>query len=117
MILCSDFLMPPEALQKVMQGYAALNLRGAFVHILDPIEADFTLDGRVELLGCEGEIPMLLPNARATETAYKQRLEEHKVRLQRMAESAGWHYVRHVTGEQPYLPLLRIYQALTAGNK
>src|ERR1700761_7476536 len=86
MILCSDFLMPPEELEKLMHYYAALNLRGALIHILDPAEVDLPFEGRLELQGCESEAPMLLANARALREQYRDRMVEHKERLRNYAE-------------------------------
>jgi uncharacterized protein (DUF58 family) len=112
MILASDFLMPPEALQLRMQAYTAQNLRGIFLHIIDPLEASFALEGRVELQGMEAENSFLVPNAAALRDAYSQRFTEHQARLQHIAESAGWFYLRHVTDQAPQAALLRLYQYL-----
>ena len=114
MILCSDFLMPPDELEKLMHRYAALNLRGALVHILDPAEDDLPFEGRLELQGCEKEAPLLLTNARALRDQYRQRMAEHKERLERYAESAGWFYLPHVTSASPHRELLQLYQYLSA---
>ncbi len=116
MILCSDFLMPPEALKQRMADYAALRLRGAFLHILDPAEAAFPFEGRVEMAGCEGETPRLLSNAAALRVAYLRRLHEHEGLLRHVAASAGWAYVRHVTDEKPELALMRLYTHLATGE-
>jgi uncharacterized protein (DUF58 family) len=114
MVLCSDFLMPPEELEKLMRTYAALNLRGALIHILDPAEADLPFDGRLELQGCESETPLLLANARALREQYQARMTEHKERVRRYAESAGWFYLSHITSSQPHPELLQLYQYLSA---
>lgn len=112
MILASDFLLPENALQERVQGYAAQHLRGALVHIVDPLEASFALNGRVELQGMEGEGALLLPNAAALQEAYRQKFAEHEARLQAIAENAGWFYLRHVTDQSPQRTLLRLYQYL-----
>jgi uncharacterized protein (DUF58 family) len=114
MIICSDFLMPEEALIALMRRYAALNLRGCLVHILDPIEENFAHEGRLEVLGLEGEAPLLLPNAGALHDVYAERLAAHKARLETLAKSAGWFYARHVTDARPHDTLLAIYQAIAA---
>jgi uncharacterized protein (DUF58 family) len=114
--LCSDFLMSPEDLQKRMQHYAALNLRGVLVHVLDPAEENFEFDGRLEMQGCENEDPMLLPNAASLRDAYRARMAEHKARLVQLAEGAGWFYVRHVTNAQPHLTLMQLFEYLTASK-
>jgi uncharacterized protein (DUF58 family) len=112
MIFASDFLMPQEILQARMQGYAAQNLRGVLLHIIDPLEENFVLEGRVELLGAEGEATLLLPHAGSMHAAYQRRFAEHQARLQHMAKSAGWFYLRHVTDQPPSQVLLRLYQYL-----
>src|SRR5262249_29167522 len=114
MILCSDFLMPPGDLEKRMQSYAAANVRGVFIHVIDPAEENFNFDSRVEMKGCENENPLLLPNAAALREAYQQRMATHKQHLLTLAESAGWHYIRHITSEMPHLALMQVYQRLTA---
>ena len=113
-VLCSDFLMPPENLAAHMRRYAALNLRGVFLHVLDPLEENFALEGRVEVKGCEGETPLLLPNATTLHEAYRLKLKDHKDHLQHLAKSAGWYYVQHITNELPHLALLRLYQYLVS---
>jgi uncharacterized protein (DUF58 family) len=114
MVLCSDFLMPEEDFLAFMHGYAAHNIRGVLMHILDPAEDVWPFEGRLELLGCENEPSLLLPNAGALGEAYRKRMQEHKEGLMRAAESAGWFYLRHVTSVPPHLALLQLYQRLTA---
>ncbi len=111
-ILASDFLMPPADLQQRMQAYAAQTMHGILLHIVDPLEESFAFDGRVELQGAEGEAPMLLPSAVSLRDAYRNRFAEHQARLQHMAESAGWFYLRHITDQSPTAALLKIYQYL-----
>jgi uncharacterized protein (DUF58 family) len=113
-ILASDFLMPIAVLQETMRSYAARNLHGVLLHIIDPQEEDFTLQGRLEMQGCEGEEHLLLPNASALRDAYQARMTEHKEQLMLMAKSAGWYYTHHVTHELPHLALMRLYQFLDA---
>lgn len=115
MVLASDFLSAPEDLHKLMQQYTALNLRGVFLHILDPIEENFVFEGRLEMLGCENEKSFLVPNAGVLRDLYRTRMNEHKARLMRFAESAGWFYISHNTSEMPHVPLVRLYQLLSAG--
>jgi uncharacterized protein (DUF58 family) len=110
MVLCSDFLMEPEKLDALMRRYASLHMRGIILHLLDPAEDSFSFEGRVELQGNEGEEPLLLPNAASMRDAYRQRMDAHKTRLEQLAKSAGWFYLRHVTDQSPHLTLRHIYQ-------
>jgi len=117
MILCSDFLMPPEALDEFLRRCAAHNSRGALIHILDPAEEDLPFEGRLEMQGCENEIPLLLPNAGALRDSYRKRMQEHKEHLMRSARSAGWFYMAHATNAPAHQALLPLFQNLSADNR
>lgn len=116
-ILCSDFLMPPDELERLMRRYASLQANGILVHVMDPMEVDFSLHGRVELQGCKGEAPLLLPNAGALHDAYAQRFAEHKSRIEHLARSTGWFYTAHRTDQSPHETLMLLYQRLTATSR
>jgi len=113
MILCSDFLLPPEQLREQLRVYAAQKMKGVLLHILDPLEESFTMQGHVDLQGCEDEASLRLPDAAAVKVGYAQKLAEHKARLAHMAQSAGWHYLRHVTSAAPAVPVMQLYTALS----
>lgn len=113
-VLCSDFLMPPDEFLALMRNYADQNRRGILLHILDPAENDFPFEGRIQLLGSEGEDPLLVPNAAQMAEAYRRRMMEHKARLQQIAKSAGWFYLAHVTDAMPQNALLQIYNIFAA---
>ena len=111
-ILASDFLMPEDDLHRRLRLYAAQRTQGCLVHIVDPLEESFALDGRVELLGAEGEAAFLVPNATALRDAYRQKFTAHRESLQRMADSMGWLYLCHLTSQPPRDTLQRLYLRL-----
>ena len=113
MVLCGDFLTDMDNLTRVLHNASQRPMKGALVHILDPIEESFALNGRVEMMGLEGEASLLIPNAENLRTAYAEKMAAHKARLQQLAKSAGWFYVRHVTDTPPEITLMEIYQALS----
>ena len=117
MILCSDFLMPHDEFEQRMRHYAALNLRGALVHILDPAELALPFDGRIEMKGLEGEAPLLLQNAAGLRAAYARKMQEHQDWLMHIAESAGWFYLRHVTDAPPHSALMQLFDYLAADHR
>ena len=112
MVLCSDFLAPPEELNRLMQRLAAQHVRGILFHILDPAEESLPFEGRIEMEGCENEDPLLLANAGAMRDAYLDKMTEHKTRLMRIAESAGCFYLRHETAARPETALLQLFASL-----
>ncbi len=113
MVLCGDFLADPEMWRKRLQGYAALNMRGALLHIADPEEASPSFQGRVKVSGLESEPSLVLPQAQAVHGAYRERFAAHKTMLQDMAQGIGWSFHHHVT-DRPVAPtLLNIIQTLT----
>jgi uncharacterized protein (DUF58 family) len=116
-ILCSDFLMPRDELEKRMRHHAALNLRGALLHVLDPAELALPFEGRIEMKGLEDEQPLLLQNAASFHAAYHQRMQDHQAWLMRLAESAGWFYLRDVTENPAHLSLMRLFDYLAADHR
>lgn len=106
--LCGDFLGMEKELETFARHAATLNLRGVLVHILDPAEASFSLEGRIELQGLEGENPLLLPNASSFRDAYRQKMESHIGLLRHAARSCGLTCVPHITDTQPQSALLQI---------
>jgi uncharacterized protein (DUF58 family) len=116
MILCSDFLLSPDQLHDLMQHYAGLNLKGALIHILDPAEEDLPFEGRLEMIGCENEAPLLVPNVGALREAYRVRMAAHKARVAQYAKSAGWFYIPHRTSTSPEATLMDVFQSLVMGR-
>lgn len=112
MVLASDFLLSDGQLQERMHSYTAQHMRGILLHVVDPLEESFAIDGRVELKGTEGESPLLLSSAATYRDAYRQKYSEHQLHIQNIAQSAGWFYLRHVTNESPQMALLKLYQYL-----
>ncbi|MER2520272.1 MAG: DUF58 domain-containing protein [Bdellovibrionales bacterium] len=106
--LCGDFLGMEKELESFTRHAATLNLRGALVHILDPAEASFALDGRVELEGLEGESPLLLPNASSLRDDYRKKMEAHAALLRHAAQRCGLTYVSHITTAPPQSALMQI---------
>jgi uncharacterized protein (DUF58 family) len=112
-VLASDFLMPVELLREQMLAYAGQHIKGTILHIVDPLEISFALDGRVELHGAENENSFLVPNAAAMRDAYRERFAKHEATLRDLAQSAGWLYLRHVTSEPASVTLLKLYTYLS----
>lgn len=112
MVLLSDFLTGGDELRQRMNAYAAQGNAGVLVHVVDPLEENFALDGRVELLGAEGEKPILVPNAAALRDAYRQKFAEHVEGLKNAAASAGWAYLRHNTAGAPHETLRALFDVL-----
>ena len=119
-ILASDFLMPEAALDGLMRHYAASNAKGALLHILDPAEKDLCPSKAASRCKAAktAETPLVLANAGALREAYRGRMRQHKERLMRIAESAGWFYLEHVTNALPsHLALLPLFQRLSTDGR
>ena len=114
LILASDFLWPAEDLRRLLADAAGRGSEGVLLHIIDPAEEDFPFAGRVELQGCEGEAPLLLSDAAGLATAYHAQWANHAAQLRRLAQSAGWHYLRHLTDQPAFTALLSMHGMLGA---
>lgn len=112
MVLASDFLMDTNALLDTLSQAKAKNVKGVLIHIFDPAELEFRVEGRVKISGLEDEPSLLLANATQLHEAYQTRLQDHKLLIKNYAENAGWYYVPHLTSALPHHDLINIYQYL-----
>lgn len=114
MVICGDFLSDLDGLKRALRLYASLNMRGALVQIVDPLEADPAFSGRIKLSGLENEHSLLLPDAASAREGYKKHFAQHCQVLQELAEGIGWSYFRHLTDAPPVPVLLSLIQVLTS---
>ncbi len=112
LVLVSDFLDPPEALDPF---FAAVAARGANVHmiqVLDPAEETFPFDGRTRFRDPEAGIEFLAGKAEAWRADYLARLAAHKETLAERARRMGWHFTVHHTDRPATEPLLFLRASL-----
>ena len=108
----SDFMGREEDIFPALRAHAEDGNDGAIIHILDPSEEAFPYDGRIIFESMGGAIDFETRRAKALREAYQARLDERAAMLKGWAHRAGWHYLRHSTGENPQAALLWLFSAL-----
>ncbi len=113
-VMTSDFLMQPEALQTSLRGFAALGVRGHLLQIYDPAELDLPFNGRVRFDGLEGEGSTMIGRVEAVRSDYVALMASHRQAIQDIARGLGWTLTTHGTHQPPETALLALYNALSA---
>ncbi len=116
-VFFSDFLGPPEAIERALGQAADRGVRGALVQILDPDEELFPFEGRTIFESMGGAMRFETLKAGGLRTRYKERLAKRKTHLKEMARRTGWQYHCHHTSDPAEPGLLWIYRALEKGGR
>lgn len=113
-LIISDFLSPIDAWQDVIARFAARNVHGHLLQVLDPAEQTMPFTGRVRFLGLEREGDVLMSRAEGIREQYLERLAAHQQALRDLARHAGWSMTVHVTDSPAATSVLQLYQWLAA---
>lgn len=112
-VLISDWLTPLDAIAAAVRRVSAQGARGHLLQVLDPAEETLPFAGRVQLLGCEGEAPLLAPRVENLRDRYRERLALQRDGLADIARATGWSFAVHHTDKPPHLALLGLWGALS----
>ncbi|NVN04648.1 DUF58 domain-containing protein [Asaia spathodeae] len=116
LILVSDFLITPEAMEKLLADVAARPARTELLCVLDPAERSLPYAGRITFDSLEAEGDLTLPAVETLAESYEREMRAHLDRLSHMAEAHRAGFTLHHT-DQPLLPaLLALYARLTGGR-
>jgi uncharacterized protein (DUF58 family) len=112
-VLISDFLAPIEALQPIVNFYAARGVRGHLLQVLDPAEETLPFEGRVRFEGLEHEAPTLISRVETIRTQYQARLAAQRDGLTALARTYGWSFAGHRTDHPPHAALLALFGVMS----
>lgn len=111
-LFVSDFLGDIKPVEAALLRAADRGVRGVILQVLDPQEEVFPFDGRTIFQSMTGAIQHETLKAGDLKTRYLDRLAERKARLQHLAQTTGWQFQTHHTGESAANALLWLYGAL-----
>ncbi|SOC16194.1 uncharacterized protein DUF58 [Rhodobacter sp. JA431] len=111
-VLISDFLGDPSAVEAALTGVAEHGVKGALLQVLDPAEEDFPFDGRTIFTSMVGAVRFETREAAGLRARYRERLAERRDRLETLAARAGWAFSTHHTGAPAQSALLWLHGAL-----
>jgi uncharacterized protein (DUF58 family) len=116
-VLIGDFFSPIADLRAMLDHFAARDIRGHLLQVLDPAEVAMPFLGRVRFLGLEREGEILMSRAESVRGAYLDKLDAHREELRRLASHAGWSFSTHATDAPGAPALLSLYQWLAADRR
>jgi uncharacterized protein (DUF58 family) len=116
-VMISDFLSPIEEFRGLIERFAARDVRGHLLQVLDPAEVAMPFLGRVRFRGLEREGELLMSRVESIREQYLNKLDAHREELRNLARHAGWSFSTYVT-DMPGAPaLLALYQWLAADKR
>ena len=97
-ILCGDFLDPPESIENAMKPIAARAECGIVIQTLDPAELSLPFAGRAIFEEGAGTDRHHIFHVESIRAAYQDRIRNHLAAVNDICRKAGWHWILHTTG-------------------
>ncbi len=116
-VMISDFLSPIDEFRALIERFAARDVRGHLLQVLDPAEVAMPFLGRVRFRGMEREGELLMSRVESIRDQYLAKLDAHREELRALARHAGWSFSTHVTDAPGAPALLALYQWLAADKR
>lgn len=113
LVLIGDFLGPIEDINATLRQFAARNVRGHLVQVLDPAERALPFTGRTRFEGMEDEGHLLIKRVETVRDEYQERLDAHQRGLKALTRSLGWTHTIHHTDQPPEQTLLTLFMLLS----
>jgi uncharacterized protein (DUF58 family) len=116
-VIIGDFLSPIDEFRALIERFAARDVRGHLLQVLDPAEVAMPFLGRVRFRGLEREGELLMSRVESIRDQYLNKLDAHREALRMLARHAGWSFSTHVTDAPGAPALLALYQWLAADKR
>ena len=115
-VFVSDFMGDVAGVRLALTKAADRGIKGALLHVLDPVEEVFPFQGRTIFESVGGTLAHETLKAGELKTRYLDRLAARKHDLQALCALTGWQYSTHHTGDSAQSALLWLYRALDGGR-
>jgi uncharacterized protein (DUF58 family) len=115
--IASDFRQGQEVWQAWLRRAAARGIGGYCLQMLDPIEVDFPLYGRVRLESAEDESHLVIPAADAARPWYQEQLQANQARMEKLCTQYGWSWLSFRTDETPRAQLGAVLKAIVTDQR
>lgn len=111
-IIASDFHQGSEIWQKIIAEISEMGAIGICIQMLDPIEEEFPLYGRVRLESAEDDSSMIIPSADIVRPIYLERLKREQNVMQKTCMQYGWRWMTMSSDVEPRRQLSQLLQLL-----
>lgn len=98
-ILFSDFMTDPEVIREGLSHLEGIDLKGALVFVLDPLEIEFAYEGHIEFEGAEGEGEMKFKKAETKKDQFQEALADHINKIKEIAAEKNFEVIVQRTDE------------------
>ena len=112
-LLVSDFLDEPAAIEKSLTSLASSGMHGHLVRVTDPAEESLPYDGRMDFIGLDVATRYRATRAEGLRKAYQDAFTTHRRVLHNMAKKLGWSFNLHRTDQPLAGTVLALYQRLS----
>jgi len=111
-VIISDFLSPPEEIEKSIRWYATQGIRGHLLQIFDPAEQTLPFSGRIRFDGLEGEGSLMIGRVETVRSEFNKLMANHRAAVASIAQASGWSCTNHGTDHPPETALLALFNAI-----
>lgn len=115
LVVASDFLEEPSALEARLEPLAARGVRVHLVEVADPAEEDFPYDGRTEFTDPESGARLTAGRAQTLAADYRAAYQARREQLRRFCAARGWTHTVCRTDAPATPALVRIHGHLSGG--
>ena len=112
LLLVSDFLMEPEALQASLSALAESGMRGHLLQVNDPAEETLPYDGRVDFLGLDLAARFKAANVQRLRCDYTVAFNAHRQKVKDIARRLGFTFSLHRTDKPLTQAVLALHQLM-----
>lgn len=107
LLVASDFLSPPEALEKTLGIATAKGVTGILLHVADPAEVTLPFTGRTRFADISEQVEITLGRPENIQQEYQTLFNTHQQAIETIAKNAGWSYIFHQS-DQSLIHLLTV---------
>ncbi len=97
LVLCGDFLDPPEEIEKSLVPLMARGGSGIIIQTCDPAELSLPFAGRVIFESSGATERHHIFHVESVRAAYQKRLHDHLESVRTLCRKSGWHWLLHTT--------------------
>ncbi len=112
LVLLSDFYAPLASWQARLRAFDGGGRSAALLQIVDPMEEELAVGGRVLFEGPEAEGRRLIGQVEAIRQDYRRLFEAHRGALRDLCQRRGWRFAVHRTDRSGAAGLLGLYEML-----
>jgi uncharacterized protein (DUF58 family) len=110
--LASDFCGNQQRWHDMIRHISNSGAWGVCIQMLDPIEHDFPLYGRLRLESAEDDSHIVIPGGDMARPIYLARLQAAKREMQNTCQKYNWHWLEFSSAQPPRQQLSRLIESL-----